>query len=69
MLNGELTLIKEISLNKKEELSDNANLILEKLLQTYPPDDLLIHFLSINSNKQGVKFETQFALFQICVPK
>ncbi|OMJ84082.1 hypothetical protein SteCoe_14898 [Stentor coeruleus] len=51
-----LQVILEISLNKKEELSENANVILEKLLETYPPDDLLIHFLSISSNKTGVKF-------------
>ena len=51
-----LQIILEISLNKKEELNENANLILEQLLETYPPDDLLIHFLSISSNKPGVKF-------------
>jgi hypothetical protein len=51
-----LQVILEISLNKKEELSENANKILEKLLGTYPPDDLLIHFLSISSNKTAVKF-------------
>ena len=51
-----LQVILEISLNKKEELSENANKILERLLETYPPDDLLIHFLSITSNKTAVKF-------------
>ena len=50
-----LEIVLEISLNKKEELSGNANIILERLLETYPPDDLLIHFLSISSNKPGVK--------------
>ena len=51
-----LQVVLEISLNKKEELNENANIILEKLLEKYPPDDLLIHFLSISSNKPGVKF-------------
>lgn len=51
-----LQVVLEISLNKKEELSENANKILERLLETYPPDDLLIHFLSIGSNKTAVKF-------------
>ena len=51
-----LQVILEISLNKKEDLSENANKILERLLETYPSDDLLIHFLSISSNKSAVKF-------------
>ena len=51
-----LQVILEISLNKKEDLSENANKILERLLETFPSDDLLIHFLSISSNKSAVKF-------------
>lgn len=50
-----LEVVLEVSLNKKEDLSGNANLILEKLLESYPSDDLLLLFLSISTNKPGVK--------------
>jgi hypothetical protein len=50
-----LQVVLEISVKKKEDLNENANLILEKLIEKYPPDDLIIHFLSISSNKSTVK--------------